>query len=1695
MIHIEADDTIATAPHRRTRRLQSPGVKLPRRLPTVLHSFNDPSPRSTESPRQLAEIGIAGLSLTQEKNGSKSKRRADTVRVVVRCRPLNATERARRDQSPFRFSSSDSTTLQVVSVTKGGNNNRSGSARELVRSFGFDLCASGERSQTEFFNECGLIPLLDSVAEGYLATVFAYGQTGSGKTYSMSGLEEQVADTESRAERVQKANNSINPSDGLIPRAIEYLFSLINRAGTGVEIIVRASYCEIYNEQVLDLLNPESGVLNVRWNARAGFYVQDLVVIRCDSLSDALAVVDEGHRNRHVASRSMNADSSRSHSLLTIHVDRIEKCDYNTGENEIVSRFGKMCFVDLAGSERLKETKLSNAEETSNINRSLLTLGKVISALAALSAGTIAANSSLYIPYRDSKLTKLLMDSLGGQSMTLMIACISPSVVALEDTLTTLKFATRAKNIRNKPAIQVDPIEERLNALRHENQLLREENHALRLRLQLEGPPPSLCVDRIQHQPSLKSTLPAPLNLHSATGKIRLALPLESPSQRSQLQVLQDDYIKLKSWATAAEKRLNELQNDKIASRDEEMQNRSKCHGNNSPGSEIKYLRQQVEQLQQREQELMLALVRSSCIFIHFVFTQLHTYLSSLVEVVNGAMCTNMAKASSDVSIVRKGLPWLKRLQGSLEDDDSSDSSPQPTPKRVGKKQKKTEGNGARCFHKETRLDDNESDNALLEQSCIENKSGIEKVMKPRGKWFAEKSQSRQDLRKLKASEVATQREQLAPNRCVLSLSTGEQMTQNSKDNERSPVRAVQAARRVFSGKEAGDEDQTEPRRPPRFRLEGAKNHLFQAVKTRLRTDEVKQTDLSALLVKEISVLGNDNAADRRKVKSRTILSSRQATNEVDHKSETVTSTVNDADKACSTSAANKGTSSRHVKPTDVTKEGFAAMGEEFSEPEVIIANLKYNSAGCGKSEITPQHKSEDANEIKTDELFIAPYKIDEHQIETEASVEPEVVAEQEKASVKEEKLKRSPIIKASLVTMGSQKKSVTDALLDDSMPIPKKEGDLGVPSSTASFVIPKRRIGKADTSVLVERSDKPMTLTTDDGKRLMEPFVVVADLSLASYKSNLDAKIEKYKYSHQRRTKNSVPVKKTAFSTQDRALMRLSRKRNSILIASAELAAQECDVTGTKLGLLTQMMGYEVFDVDGSTLPDLIPRICCATNREMTSEQKSYSSSFFGVSRMAPKAASSCEFANCGTRKTNCYEELCFERLEDREFYQRKMYGSVFVPQNLRGWMTLIVRNAHFERKSTGIRFNQERDRESFAAALSKRYTLNKSVPRCDITRDNWQKLMKDKLGTVFLHYYNREDAEQASRVFFDDLGQPLQIRWGLKAGARIQVSSSPFSERKSQRTPPRSTSSEHNTIESSPLSLQNGTTRDYLPRPQSLISSARSDHHYSQHIHCQQLVSSDRDLRRFGSSSGEPKPSRGSLERSCQSRTTNRQHHKQNFETFAHRKRGESVSRNRHIPVTSFCTMTDRGNDNTAVAAFCDTNSPAQKRLRFSPHRSSNAGQARRKFEGGEEGECEDKAFYRVKGNVKYESTDRVLSLDERDYNCDIQRARSPSRRWMKVPHSGRLRDGQDYYSDNVRHSKRSTLAQHFDGQQQYSRDSSNATFRSRSRPRTSLSGYNGDYEDRYFGDSRKNFRRADSATHHRDRRLNEDVNSRAI
>jgi len=296
----------------------------------------------------------------------------------------------------------------------------------------------------------------------------------------MSGREEAETGEEDAGEVDE---TGLARDDGLLVRSLAHLFARMAQqaAGGGApRFRARCSYVEIYNEAVYDLLSPGAPPqLPVKWDG-AGFHAPGCRRVVCETLDDALRCIVTGARNRTVGSHELNGDSSRSHSICTLHVEAARP---GAAGQPAQLTCGKVSFVDLAGSERLKASKSAGvmASETGSINRSLMALGKVISALSE--GGGRAAGA--HVPYRDSKLTKLLMDSLGGSSLALFIACCSPAGASVEETLSTLTYATRAKNIVNAPAQpQAPQAASDVDALRRELGSLREENHALRAALQ-----------------------------------------------------------------------------------------------------------------------------------------------------------------------------------------------------------------------------------------------------------------------------------------------------------------------------------------------------------------------------------------------------------------------------------------------------------------------------------------------------------------------------------------------------------------------------------------------------------------------------------------------------------------------------------------------------------------------------------------------------------------------------------------------------------------------------------------------------------------------------------------------------------------------------------------------------------------------------------------------------------------------------------------------------------------------------------------------------------------------------------------------------------------------------------------------------------------------------------------------------------
>jgi len=368
------------------------------------------------------------------------------VRVVVRVRPPNQLE-LRSGYLNAIDCSADTKSLQIRSYD--------GTSRPLT----FDKVYDHSVPQERFFNKSGIKQLITRAIEGYSVCVFAFGQSGSGKSFTVSGPEGVMTDH----------------TFGIIPRSFYYLFNeAIHSESLESPLTIRSSFIEIYNEHIFDLLNYNGASLPIRWSAKRGFCVENLCIKNCSDLDDCLSVHKTGLKNRKTAAQRLNDHSSRSHAVLTLYIET-EVMDPST--HLPVRRHGKISFVDLAGSERVKDSHAQGdlLKETNMINKSLLTLGKCISCLSD------PKKREQHIPYRDSKLTKLLADSLGGNGIALMIACVSPAMLNIGETIKTLDYAKNAKKIKNKvPTVNTNPMEEMLVMLRKEISSLRTANGMLR---------------------------------------------------------------------------------------------------------------------------------------------------------------------------------------------------------------------------------------------------------------------------------------------------------------------------------------------------------------------------------------------------------------------------------------------------------------------------------------------------------------------------------------------------------------------------------------------------------------------------------------------------------------------------------------------------------------------------------------------------------------------------------------------------------------------------------------------------------------------------------------------------------------------------------------------------------------------------------------------------------------------------------------------------------------------------------------------------------------------------------------------------------------------------------------------------------------------------------------------------------------
>ncbi|XP_043768069.1 kinesin-like protein KIF3A isoform X3 [Cervus elaphus] len=378
--------------------------------------------RSRSQPCSLGRASRSGrgeLALGCRINKSEKPESCDNVKVVVRCRPLNEREKS----MCYKQAVSVDEMRGTITVHKTDSSN------EPPKTFTFDTVFGPESKQLDVYNLTAR-PIIDSVLEGYNGTIFAYGQTGTGKTFTMEGV------------------RAVPELRGIIPNSFAHIFGHIAKAEGDTRFLVRVSYLEIYNEEVRDLLGKDQTQrLEVKERPDVGVYIKDLSAYVVNNADDMDRIMTLGHKNRSVGATNMNEHSSRSHAIFTITIE----CSEKGVDGNMHVRMGKLHLVDLAGSERQAKTGATGQrlKEATKINLSLSTLGNVISALVD--------GKSTHVPYRNSKLTRLLQDSLGGNSKTMMCANIGPADYNYDETISTLRYANRAKNIKNKARINEDP--------------------------------------------------------------------------------------------------------------------------------------------------------------------------------------------------------------------------------------------------------------------------------------------------------------------------------------------------------------------------------------------------------------------------------------------------------------------------------------------------------------------------------------------------------------------------------------------------------------------------------------------------------------------------------------------------------------------------------------------------------------------------------------------------------------------------------------------------------------------------------------------------------------------------------------------------------------------------------------------------------------------------------------------------------------------------------------------------------------------------------------------------------------------------------------------------------------------------------------------------------------------------------------
>lgn len=453
-------------------------------------------------------------SLLEDMNQERKKKKIANIIVVVRKRPLSNRELEFNSYSTIRILNRKIVIL--LDPYEYNGHSEIFKNRNKEQHYTFDYAYDEDSSQEDIYKS-SVCHIIDNIIDGYNCTIFAYGATGAGKTYSMFGTDS---------------------SPGIIPQSLSNLFNEIERL-EDKEILIKIWYLEIYNEVLRDLIKPNNeDQLDIREDPTRGSIVNGITEVIVSKTNEILSIIKKANKNRTTESTNANEASSRSHAVLQVSVEIKDKS--NSGI-QLETRYSKFSLIDLAGSERASATQNKGIRliEGANINRSLLTLGNCITALSDAAEKGVRP----HVPYRDSKLTRILKDSLGGNSKTVMIANISPSVISFDDTYNTLKYANRAKHIKTQISKNVYNTQQHI--ANYENIINSLKSEIFELKQQRQNVPRSLITTEESVQSNqfhsifvdLKSIFEEEIKIKDKISKIKLELI----KNEEQSLVLQED--------------------------------------------------------------------------------------------------------------------------------------------------------------------------------------------------------------------------------------------------------------------------------------------------------------------------------------------------------------------------------------------------------------------------------------------------------------------------------------------------------------------------------------------------------------------------------------------------------------------------------------------------------------------------------------------------------------------------------------------------------------------------------------------------------------------------------------------------------------------------------------------------------------------------------------------------------------------------------------------------------------------------------------------------------------------------------------------------------------------------------------------------------------------------------------------------